>query len=158
MRYSNHGFVFIALIACNGDVDNNINVLTPDLFVEGEVDFGEVVVLYSGEATMSIANEGRAPLVIDAITLTDNSDGVFTFVEDIGDTASLDPAAGFEIEANESYDLQLNFEPETYISYSRELVITSNDAAVERSKLIPLIRHIIKKPVTDILITPQSQD
>lgn len=158
MRHSNHGLIFLALIACNGDVDNNINVLTPDLFVEGEVDFGEVVVLYSGDTTLSIANAGRAPLVIDAITITDNSDGVFTIVEDIGDTASLDPAAGFEIEADESYDLQLNFEPETYISYSRELVITSNDAAGEGETRIALIGEGVDGPVPDILITPQSLD
>lgn len=158
MRHSNPALIFLLMTACNGNSDQNINTLTPDLFVEDVIDFGDVVVLYSGEATLSIANAGRAPLLIDAISLEDNDDAVFSIVEETGDTASFDPAEGFDIGADESFDLVINFAPETYISYARELVIESNNAADDGTTRVTMLGEGVDGPVPDILITPQSLD
>ncbi|MFT5682617.1 MAG: hypothetical protein ACI8RZ_003539 [Myxococcota bacterium] len=158
MRNSNLTLIFLLMTACNDKSDNNINVLTPDLFVEDVVDFGDVVVLYSGETTLSIANAGRAPLIIDSLSIDGNDDGAFSIIEETGDTASFDPAGGFEIDADESYDLVLNFKPETYISYARDLVIQSNNAADDGETRVTLLGEGVDGPVPDILVTPQSLD
>ena len=150
--------IFLALTACNGEVDNNLNALTPDLFVEESLDLGDVVVLYSGEGVLTLANAGRAPLAIDSITIADNDDGVYSFIVEEADTGeTIDPNGSFEIEADDSYDLNILFTPETYLPYIREMTIVSNDPENPET-VVTLLGEGIDGPVPDILITPQSLD
>ena len=110
---------FTFLVSCIGTKPSDINIsqLYPNLTVSTEtVDFEGVVVLYDQDLEFQIINSGLAELEISDISISGNEDGMYT----------IEPTTG-EIEPNESLSVVINFEPETYRRYDREIVITSND-------------------------------
>ena len=136
----------LLFLACNGP-DSNINVLTPNIAVAPEnIEFEDVVVLYSGEEILQVINAGRAPLKISDISVLDNDDGVF----------SVEPST-VELDADESIGLIVTFTPETYIDYERDLIISSNDDEAPEL-VVPLSGSGIDGPVPDILLSPETLD
>ena len=151
MRHSNPTIAFLvpvaALIACSGGNDTVINQLTPDIIAApSTVDFGDVVVLYDSEQVIQVSNAGRAPLSITDIYIEDNDDAVFTVT----------PALG-ELEVDDSLGVGITFAPGTYIPYSRDLVLLSNDPDTPELR-VPLTGEGVDGPIPDILVTPQSLD
>ncbi|MFT4977130.1 MAG: hypothetical protein ACI8S6_003035 [Myxococcota bacterium] len=142
----------VALVAlglgCNGDQENNITRLTPDIIVApGEVDFGGVVVLYDAEQTIQLSNAGRAPLVVSSIYVDGDPDGVYTIT----------PTSIDELPVDESIGVGIFFEPGTYISYDADLVIESNDPDTPEYR-VPITAEGIDGPIPDISLSPASLD
>jgi len=140
--------VLIALTACNGNSDQNINRLTPDIIVApGEVDFGGVVVLYDADEVIQLSNAGRAPLIVSSIYVDGDTDGVYT----------IEPTSVDELPIDESIGIGINFEPDTYLPYNYELVIESNDPDTPEYR-IPLSGEGVDGPIPDIELSPESLD
>ena len=56
--------------------------LKPDIAVAPDVlDFGEVVVDYTDSQILSVINAGRVELEVSELSISDNTDGVFTITQ-----------------------------------------------------------------------------
>jgi hypothetical protein len=140
----------LALAACSGN-DTTVNKLQPDLVVatealdSSEVDFGEVVVPYGASQYFQVLNAGRAPLEVSSIALADD-EGVFTLSE-----------ASLTVEQDEAVSVQVDFLPATYLPYSTEIILLSNDPD-EPEKRVPLLGEGVDGPVPSISVDPLTLD
>ncbi len=126
--------------------DVNVNRLTPDIAVAPEnVDYGDVVVLYSETELIQIINAGRAPLEITDISVDGGSDSF-----------EINPSS-ITLEADESVPIEVVFSPQKYIEYTPNLVITSNDED-SPTVSIPLTGEGVEGPTPDIAIDQGSLD
>jgi hypothetical protein len=142
----------ISFVAACGGPDVEFTELMPDLAVApSAVEFGDVVVAFDSTETLALINAGLAPLIINAVSISDNEDGAFTLTTESGETTDL------EIARDESATFTLNFKPGTYAEYSRKLIIESNDP--EHPTLsVDLTGEGVDGPVPDIEIDPLALD
>ena len=102
---------------CNGS-DTGFTKLRPDIVVLPEVlDFGEVIVGYDATLTLQIENIGRAELLVDDISFEGVPSGAFSL--------DFEPV---EIEPDEIVDVEVVFDPPTYLPYLDTLVVVRADA------------------------------
>lgn len=133
-------------MACAGS-DTTVNQLHPDIAIApGELDFGGVVVLYTDLQLLQVVNAGRAPLVISDLSLDDDDGGVFSVL----------PSSA-EIAVDDALAIQVDFSPVTYVPYSHNLVVTSNDPDTP-VLTIPITGEGIDGPTPDIGIDLLSLD
>ena len=134
------------LVAGCSKPDQNLTTLTPDIAVAPEqVDFGNVVVLYSETELIQVINAGRAPLEITSIE-----------VDGGAESFTINPSS-ITLEPDESVPIEVTFSPQKYIEYTPNLVITSND---EDSPiiLIPITGEGTDGPTPDIDVDKGSLD
>ncbi|NOY25994.1 MAG: choice-of-anchor D domain-containing protein [Oligoflexia bacterium] len=130
----------LALAACSAE--SGINRLYPDLVVAPDsLDFGGIVVPYDDAMDLQLINAGRATLTIDSITMASDasaSGGVFT----------ISPTAA-ELAPDDSVSVLVTFDPDTYLDYSTNLVINSDDPETP-SLSVPVTAEGIDGPVPEI--------
>jgi hypothetical protein len=146
MRYL---FSLLLLSGCFGNKPDDINItqLYPNLTLSTEtIDFEGVIVLYNQDLEFQIINSGLAELEITDMYIDGNEDEMY----------SIEPSSG-EIEPNETLSVLVNFEPDTYRRYDREIIIISNDEEHPEFN-IPLLGEGIDGPIPDIEIEPRSID
>jgi len=111
----------LSLLACS---EQKINTLAPELVLSTEtIDFGEVVISTGqSKASYPIQNAGRAPLVIDELTLDYLSDAAFT----------LDALEDGTVAPGGVLQLSVTFAPAELGVALGELSFTTNDSENER--------------------------
>lgn len=140
----------LLLAACGDQVEQKFTVIDPDIVAfTPTVDFGGVVVLYDAEAKATVGNVSRAPLTITSISFGDDADGVYTL--------SYEGTLPIELGEEETLDVNLGFEPATYIDYNRNLIIGSDDPDTPQL-FIPLSGSGVDGPIPDIALSPGSVD
>lgn len=133
---------------CNGELNNNINKLNPDIIVApGEVEFGDVVVLYDAEQVIQVSNAGRAPLNVIDMYVEGDADGVYTIT----------PTSVSELPPDESIGVGIVFAPATYLPYDYDLVIVSDDPDSPEYR-VPITGEGVDGPIPDISLSPASLD
>ncbi len=135
-----------AVVACNGPDDPVLRAQVPEIAVTpSALDFEGAVVPLVSEDAVRIANAGRAPLEIQARIEGDDLR-----------PWSL-PVTEATLAAGEDLPLPVRFQPATYLPFSADLVITSNDEDTPEVR-VPLSGEGIAGPVPDILVDPPSMD
>ena len=135
------------LLAVNCTPDQNFNALEPKLtYSPLSLEFGDVVVDYSGVATIEVINAGRAGLDVDRIYLDSEEGGTF----------SIEPTVFFLAE-DERQEVTVLFNPGTYLDYSDYLVIASDDPDLPLAS-IPLSGTGVNAPTPDIDVDPLTLD
>jgi hypothetical protein len=140
--------LLVGLVACGGP-DTQLTKLYPDITVAPEnIDFGEIVKLYTVGTEVQILNAGRAPLDITNVELINasNSEEGPAFIID-GDPVELVP--------DEILTVTIEFTPAEYLSYAGDLIIESNDE-VNPYISIALAGSGIVGSTPDIHIDPAS--
>ena len=133
-------------LACSGS-DTQVSQLRPIIAVAPEsLDFGGVIVAYDDTQSLQLVNAGRAPLVIESLSIEDNGDSVFVL-----------PFSSLEMDRDSVEAVDIRFVPETYALYQRDLVITSNDEDNPELR-VPLLGEGIDGPVPDISIDLYTLD
>jgi len=127
--------------------DQNINALEPKLtFSPAEIEVGEVVVDYTGTASLEVINAGRASLDIFEMNFSGANPGVF----------SAEPSE-FRLSADERQEVIISFTPSTYRLYADELTITSDDPD-NPATIIPVAGEGVHAPTPDINVDPITLD
>ena len=140
--------LLLSTTACNGPSDTNINRLYPDIIVApGEVDFGDVVVLYDADYVIQVSNAGRSDLTVTNIYVDGDTAGVYT----------IEPTSITELPQDESIGLGINFRPDTYLPYNYDLVLESNDPDTPEYR-VPIRGEGVDGPIPDISASPASLD
>ena len=142
-------FILIGTAGCSEEKLDNVTItrLLPKVVSNVEsLDFGPVVVLYDSDEEILLINAGRAPLKITDISIEGNEDAIYTISPEVEELAQ-----------DESIALNINFEPDTYLPYNRDLIVTSNDEENPEFR-IPIFGEGIDGPVPDIHINPQVID
>lgn len=138
------------LEACTGD-DPAVHRVYPNMIVTpAEVSFGDVAVHYSGSTDITVVNGGTATLQIDALDIMGNTPEAFT-VETVEQELPL------VLKKDETTTLRLGFLPETYLTYTGSLAITSNDEDYPYLE-VPLSGVGADLPGPDIDVEPGSYD
>ncbi len=139
------GGLSVGGLACQGP-DSDLTVLYPTAVAAPDsIDFGGVVVPYSGAAEIQLINAGRATLDVSAISVTDTH-GVYTVTPP---TASIAPDG--------SVPVLVTFEPATYIDYPASLVIESNDPD-QPTLTVPITGEGIDGAVPELSVDKLSVD
>ncbi|MCK6506423.1 choice-of-anchor D domain-containing protein [Myxococcota bacterium] len=126
--------------------DSNLNRLYPDLVVAPEaLSFGGVVVPYDAALELQLINAGRATLDIGSIAMESGA-AVYT----------VSPATA-ELAPDESVAVLVTFDPATYLDYSTDLVIGSNDPEQPQIR-VPVDAQGIDGPVPELSLDPLSVD
>lgn len=141
----------LSLFACTGEEEIKLTQLYPQMVLSTEELNMEVVVLYDGQEEFQIMNTGLAELEVTSISISDNADGMYRLAPIIEEGTLL------EVEPSEPLTVVVDFEPETYRRYDREIIITSNDPENPEFHL-PLNGEGIDGPIPDIHITPRTLD
>lgn len=111
-----YALLTLGLLACTGN-ETKVNQLTPDLAVSVDVlDFGEYKAGETLTQNIQLINAGQATLVVDAIEVVSDVEGIFS-VQEVPESLGL----------QEVYDLAIDFTPVDLESYTADLVIRSND-------------------------------
>lgn len=136
-----------ALVASGCDKpEQSFNRLTPDIAVAPEeIDFGDVVVLYSETELVQIINAGRAELEITDIS-----------VDGAPDSFEIQPTS-ITLAPDESVPIEISFTPQKYIEYTPNLLITSNDEE-DPTVSIPITGEGVEGPTPDIDLDRDSLD
>ncbi|MCB9777113.1 MAG: choice-of-anchor D domain-containing protein [Alphaproteobacteria bacterium] len=139
----------LALAACDGGPDNNLNKLYPEIVVAPDtLELGEVVVPYSSSQELQVINAGRADLTISSIALAENTSRPAAFTVTPA-TATLGP--------DESVAVLVTFAPDTYVDYGTSLVIESDDP--DRPLIsVPILAEGIDGPVPELSIDTLALD
>lgn len=135
----------LGLAACGTDAPILSRQLPLLAVAPAELDFGEVAVPTTVTATIAVANAGRAELTFEASLRADDA-GVFELLTPSG-------TAG----ADGSVDLEVRFSPPTFLPYTAELVITSNDEE-NPERVVPIRGTGVSAPLPDILLSTRSID
>ena len=139
---------FLALLACSGQPSNEIVALKPDIAVAPDVlDFGEVVVDYTDSQILSVINAGRVELEVSELSISDNTDGVFTITQ----------AGAVTVEEEETLGIEIAFTPAALIDYARTLTILSDDPDAP-AFAVPLVGKGGDGPIPDIEVDPAVVD
>lgn len=134
--------MWMALVGCKQDT--GIQQLFPRIATAPEqLDFGEVAVPLSGAELVFLSNAGRARLEYEV-----RIEGDDRFTVDV---------PGAEAGVDETVELLVRFEPDSFLDYSADLVITSNDEVTPEVR-IPLSGTGVDAPMPDIDITPLTLD
>ena len=132
-------------LACGSDTE--VSQLRPIIAVAPEsLDFGGIIVAYNDTQSLQLVNAGRAPLVIESLEVVDNDDGVYVL-----------PIDSLTIDRDSVEALDIQFIPETYALYNRDLRIVSNDAD-NPELLVPITGEGIDGPVPDISVDTYTLD
>lgn len=132
--------VLAGLTGCNPDV--SVSALFPVIAVAPDaLDYGEQTVPIPTSQELYISNGGRAPLTVH-LELDETTSDVFTL-----------PWTDAEIGAGETSTLLVGFQPSTYLPYTGNIVITSNDEQTPEV-VVPLSGEGVDGPVPDIAVSP----
>ncbi|MCB9691385.1 MAG: choice-of-anchor D domain-containing protein [Alphaproteobacteria bacterium] len=132
----------LVLAACRPDT-GLVDLLPRMAVAPTTVDFGEIAVPARETAPVFVTNNGRAPL---EITARIEGDGTFDV-----------PVSEATVDPSQSLTLDLGFRPTSYLPYSAELVITSNDADNPEVR-VPLAGVGVDGPLPDIALDTQTLD
>ncbi|MCB9663089.1 MAG: choice-of-anchor D domain-containing protein [Alphaproteobacteria bacterium] len=135
----------LGLVACGTDTPSLSRQLPLLAVAPAELDFGEVAVPTTVTESVAVANAGRAQLTFEA-ELRGADAQVFAL-------ATTEGTAG----ADGSVDLEISFSPPTFLAYTAELVITSNDDE-NPERIVPIRGQGVSAPVPDILLSTTSID
>lgn len=142
--------LLLTAAGCGETVDQKFTAIDPDIVAfTPAIDFGGVIVLYDASTKATIGNASRAPLTISSIGFGDDAEGAFAL--------SFDGELPIELLEDQTLDIGLNFEPATYIDYSRNLIIVSDDPDTPQL-FIPVSGAGIDGPIPDIALSPGSVD
>jgi hypothetical protein len=148
-------FALSWLISC-GAPDTKIVALTPDIVVApGELEFGDIVKLYTVRSEVQILNAGRAPLEVHDLELeiAGGYDDVFTI-----ESEAIDPNDIFTtIEGGESLPVTLGFRPHKYMDYRARLLVHSDDED-QPVLAIPITGTGVVGATPDIAVSSLSLD
>jgi hypothetical protein len=109
------------------------------------LDFGEVILGQSEEQTIVLTNTGSAPLEIYETSLSGMDSSEFAILN--GGVFTIPPSA--------SYNLEINFTPQTLGNKTAVVTIVSND--VDKPS-IPIPLTAIARGIPDITVIPQTID
>ena len=130
--------------ACNGEQD--FNPLVPEITVApAQLDFGEQGVLLSTTEILYISNGGRVPLELD-MQLEGPNPETFSWSADEDAVAP-----------GETLPVEITFSPQTFLDFSAELTLNSNDLETPQVR-VPLTGIGIDEPLPDISLTTLSVD
>ncbi len=140
----------LALGACTGP-DTSLQRVYPNMIVTPEdVSFGDVAVHYSGSMNITVVNGGPATLQIDSLDIVSSTPDAFT-IETVEQNLPL------ILKKDETTTLRLGFLPETYVTYTGSLAISSNDEEFPYLE-VPLSGVGVDLPGPDIDVDPTSWD
>ena len=106
---------FLASLGC-GEPDSKLVALTPDIVVAPEeIEFGNIIKLYSVQQEVQVLNAGRGPLNISKIELevAGGHTDVFTIATEPGPEDDLFAT----VASGDALPLSIAFEPEQYLDY-----------------------------------------
>ena len=137
----------IASISAGCTPDTGINALEAVIAVSPDsVEFGEIIVDYSDAATVEVISTGRAPLTVSGISWESGTGGVLSH-----------DGGSFELTRDERLELTIGCEPSTYLDYSDNLLIASDDP--DRPVLeVPVTCTGTHAPTPHINIDPMTLD
>ncbi|MCB9680220.1 MAG: choice-of-anchor D domain-containing protein [Alphaproteobacteria bacterium] len=137
--------VLLAALACAPDTPQ-IRAQVPEIGVAPDpLAFGDQAVPLPAEARFFVSNAGRAELTFQ-LALEDDADGVFVL-----------PVTEGSVSAGDSLPMAVRFTPTTYLDYTANLVITSNDE--DTPELVLAVTGTgVAAPLPDILVDPLSID
>lgn len=147
-------WVWCAVLAlgCEATDVPDVRRQLPEIAVAPDaVAFGEQVVPFEGRTEVQVSNAGRAPLEVTA-SLTADDVGAFALAaQDEGGTFA------FTVPTGESLALALLFEPPTYLDYTAQLVLTSNDEDTPEL-VLDVTGTGIAAPLPDLVVRPSAID
>ena len=144
---SRHAVLATALLAAGCTPDNGLTTLFPEIVVSpANMDFGDVVVDYSGTMDLEIKNTGRAPLTISDIRFDGPSVRAFS----VGDFQA-------EVAAGDTLSVPISFTPPTYLAYTDTLLVESDDSE-NPQVVVRLFGEGVDGEKPDIALSSSSMD
>jgi hypothetical protein len=134
----------LLLLGCQENEPPALRTLYPEIAVTpGEVEFGDRVVPLPASTTFFVSNAGRVPLELSMA------------VE--GDAAFVLPVTSGTIEGGEELEVEVQFNPTTFLDYAAELVLLSNDEETPELR-VPATGRGVAGPLPDIDVDPGTID
>lgn len=127
--------------------ENGVKSLYPEIVVSpANLDFGDVVVDYSGTMDLEIKNSGRKALTLSSIDFDGPSERAF----DVGD---FDPV----VEAGDTLAVPISFTPPTYLAYTDTILVQSDDPE-NPEVVVRLFGEGVDGEKPDIALSSESLD
>lgn len=136
----------LPLGACSDPDVPGLVANAPEIAVAPDrVDFGDQAVPVPVGRTFFVSNGGRADLEL-TMSLVGDDAGVFSL-----------PVTAATLAPDEDVEVEVRFQPATYLEYDAELVILSNDVETPET-VVPLTGVGVEAPVPDIRVDPLTLD